>query len=136
VSLRFLFPELYELVVAADDEQRRSATRVACEVARRRTGLDGPEIDRAAAALEAGRYGETDERRDVRELASRLSNAADGDPQLERQATAARAYSFALLLQSKRAADDGIFLAMSAAGDDLEPAVRALLSDDLAVQPD
>lgn len=105
MSLRFAFPTLYELVVAADDDRRRAATRVACDIARRRTGLAGDVVDRAVAALEAGRYGDTDERRAVKDLAERLEReAVDVDTPAWHRAKAARAHAFALLAQSKRAA--------------------------------
>lgn len=129
--LEYRFPELAEAVERADRARQRAASRVAVELACQRTGIDGRDVDRALTALAEGRFGETYERVMVRDLAERLDREADESVgEAFRLACAARALTWALHDNPRRAAAESIYCAIVALDEDLseiEPAVRAEL---------
>ena len=131
--LRYRYPELAAALRAADEGRQRAAARAACDVARAATGLSGREVDRAMSALGQGRFGETQERVMMRDLADRLELEA-GEPtgELWLRACAARALAWALHQQAARAAEESIYLAIVALDEDVaavEPVVRGALED-------
>ena len=131
--VQFHFPELWAAVGEVDARRQRAASRAACELARDRTGLAGRDVDRAFAALEQERFGETFERVMMRDLAERLRLEAE-EPvgEIWRRSCAAKALAWALHDDARRAADESISLAIVALDDDpseIEQVVRVALDD-------
>ena len=136
-------PRLAEACVRSGEQQLRAMAEVGCRLVVAKTQLDSPVVAAAVTAMLAGRFGPGPERAALAALVDRLDEEAymleefveDGtaceDAFLEvfQRARAASALLWALHADPSTAADNGLYEAIAASGEDPswieEPALAA-----------